>query len=553
MKKGNGVKYFLYARKSTEDKKRQIQSIPDQINKLKQLAKDFDLRIIGEFQESKSAMKPNNRPMFNEMLERIEKREADGVLCWDLSRLSRNPVDSGKLSWLSQQGIIKSIQTATREYLPDDNVILFNVETGGANQYILDLRKNVMRGTISKAEKGWSPNLAPLGYLNKTVENTEEKIIASDPDRFPLIRKMWDLMLTGAYTPPQILEIANKEWGFRTRRTKSQGDKELSRSGIYKIFTNLFYTGAFEYFGKLYAGKHEPLVTMEEYDRVQVLLGRKGRPRPQKHEFAFTGVIRCAECGCLYTAENKKKFIKSTGEVRQYNYYHCTRRRKDYACPQRGAVKEEDLMGQIEQVLEKYTILPEFRDWALAILNQKNDSEIEARSKIHETQCASLLKTQRELDNLTKMRYRDLIDDDQFVKDRDLLQAQINELKDKLRATEARAEQWLELTEQTFNFATYARKAFVTGDLQTRKEILMAIGKNQIISDGKLSIEVYDWLKPIGENYPKLEKEYLKRLEPTENGDSKANNQAKETVRTGWLGDRDLNPDTQLQRLQSYR
>jgi hypothetical protein len=46
-------------------------------------------------------------------------------MCWQLNRLSRNPVDSGALSWMLQQGILKCIQTIDRQYLPDDNVPSF--------------------------------------------------------------------------------------------------------------------------------------------------------------------------------------------------------------------------------------------------------------------------------------------------------------------------------------------------------------------------------------------------------------------------------------------
>ena len=63
--------------------------------------------------------------------------------------------------------------------------------------------------------------------------------ILKDPDYFPLIRKMWNLMLTGNYTPPQILNIVNDKWEYRTRKTKRIGGNPLSRSGIYRIFTNI--------------------------------------------------------------------------------------------------------------------------------------------------------------------------------------------------------------------------------------------------------------------------------------------------------------------------
>src|SRR3989344_4017534 len=206
------IKYFMYARKSSESEDLQVQSIDDQVNRLKQLAADLELNVIKIYTEAKSAKKPHSRPIFDEILKRIERGEAGGIFCWQINRLTRNPIDSGKLSWLLQQGILKSIQTIDRQYLPDDNVLLFNVESGMANQFIIDLRKNSKRGMEGKADRGWLPSRAPVGYLNDKLEHT----IIEDPERFHLIRRMWDLMLTGNYTPAQIREIANKEWGFRT-------------------------------------------------------------------------------------------------------------------------------------------------------------------------------------------------------------------------------------------------------------------------------------------------------------------------------------------------
>src|SRR3989344_1758144 len=174
------IKYFLYARKSSESEDRQVQSLDDQINRLKKIANDLNLDIKKSYTEAKSAKKPNNRPVFDELIQRIENGEADGILCWQINRLSRNPIDSGKLSWLLQRGILKSIQTIDRQYLPDDNVLLFSVEAGSANQYILDLSKNTKRGMLSKLEKGWQTGVAPLGYLN----DKENKIIINDPERF---------------------------------------------------------------------------------------------------------------------------------------------------------------------------------------------------------------------------------------------------------------------------------------------------------------------------------------------------------------------------------
>ena len=134
-----GIKYFLYARKSSENEDRQIQSIDDQINRLKEFANNFNLHIIKIFEESKSAKNPGDRPVFEDMIKRIKNDEAQGILCWKLNRLTRNPVDAGEIQWLLQSSVIKSIKTMERNYLPGDNVILFSVESGMANQFILDL------------------------------------------------------------------------------------------------------------------------------------------------------------------------------------------------------------------------------------------------------------------------------------------------------------------------------------------------------------------------------------------------------------------------------
>jgi DNA invertase Pin-like site-specific DNA recombinase len=439
------IQYFIYARKSSEGDDRQVQSIDDQVNRLTQLARDLNLEVKQIYTEAKSAKKPDNRPIFTEVLRRIENSEADGILCWQINRLSRNPIDSGRLNWLLQQGILKSIQTIDRQYLPDDNVLLFSVESGSANQFILDLRKNVKRGMESKVQKGWMPSLPPLGYLNDRLEKT----IIKDPGRFNIVRKMWDLMLTGAYTPPKILDIATNKWGLRTRtwNKKRPGGKSMSMSGIYKMFRNPFYTGVIRYVNVDYPGKHEPMITMDEFKRVQAILSQEGKSRPKKRVFAFTGVIRCAECGCLYTAEVKRKLLKN-GKIKEYRYYHCTRKTRRVTCSQKKVITEKKLEELIEHEISKYTILPEFLDWALEVLNKKNDTEIETRVKVYEMQHATLVNTQKELDELTKMRYRQLIDDDTFIHQRNELISIITRMKNLLRETENRAEKWLPLTEE---------------------------------------------------------------------------------------------------------
>ena len=288
--------YFIYCRKSSEAEDRQVLSIESQEGALRQIAEKFRVPVQEVLTEAMSAKAPG-RPVFNQMMQRLYKGEAAGIICWKLDRLARNPVDGGSIIWAIKQHHIRVITPAQTYSHDEDNVILMYVEFGMAQKYVDDLSKNVKRGLETKIKKGGYPGVAPMGYLNHVDQMTGEKYLIKDPERFPVIRRMWDMMLTGLYTPPQILYLANQQWGFRTRKTRKTGGNPLARSSIYKILTSPFYYGYFEApknSGQWHKGNHEPMVTQAEYDSVQAFLGRKGNPRPSKRRsFPFTGLIHC--------------------------------------------------------------------------------------------------------------------------------------------------------------------------------------------------------------------------------------------------------------------
>src|SRR3989338_3914900 len=163
---------FLYARKSTDVEDKQVLSIEAQLSELRALAKREGLEIAEEFVEKRSAKMPG-RPVFMDMIARIQRKEAQGVVCWKIDRLARNPVDGGQIQWLLQNGTIAHIQTHDRAYYPADNVMLMSVEFGMANQYIRDLSVNTARGLRAKARRGDFPGTAPAGYRNDPPPHTK--------------------------------------------------------------------------------------------------------------------------------------------------------------------------------------------------------------------------------------------------------------------------------------------------------------------------------------------------------------------------------------------
>ena len=90
----NITRFVLYARKSSEREDRQVQSINDQITYWENKAKEEGIEIIKIYTEEKSAKTPYVRKAFQEMCEQISKGHIDGILCWKLDRISRNPIDT---------------------------------------------------------------------------------------------------------------------------------------------------------------------------------------------------------------------------------------------------------------------------------------------------------------------------------------------------------------------------------------------------------------------------------------------------------------------------
>src|ERR1035438_9372151 len=154
-------KFFIYCRKSTEDDDRQMLSIVAQLSELGAITENEQLSIVHTFTESKSAKEPG-REIFNEMLRRIERGEANAILTWKLDRLARNFDDGGKIIGMLQRGVIQEIRTFEKMYRPSDNVLTIAVEVGMANQYVRDLSVNIQRGDRKKLRQGVFPGKAPL-------------------------------------------------------------------------------------------------------------------------------------------------------------------------------------------------------------------------------------------------------------------------------------------------------------------------------------------------------------------------------------------------------
>jgi len=325
-----------------------VLSIESQTKEMLQLAEKENLEVVEIKRESHSAKETGQREVFNKLLDDIRTGKFNGILTWAPDRLSRNAGDLGSLVDLMDQKLLLEIRTYGQKFggsSPSEKFLLMIL--GSQAKLENDNRAvNVKRGLRTRCEMGLRPGVAPTGYLNeKRMDRKCHAIV--DPERAPVIKKMFEKVAHDKWSGRKLYHWLKFDLNFY-----SKGNKPLSLSNIYKILTNTFYYGVFEYpkdSGNWYTGKHEPLITKELFDGVQEQLKRDQIQRESK-EFAFTKLILCGHCGSGITADEKYKKLKD-GTTARYVYYGCTRSR-DLHC-KGGYIREEELISQLIKVLDK--------------------------------------------------------------------------------------------------------------------------------------------------------------------------------------------------------
>jgi site-specific DNA recombinase len=460
-----------------------VKSIEDQVNILRELTSYQD-EIIEVITESKSAMYPNTRPEFERMVKMVQRGKVEGILCWSMHRLARNPIDAAKISWLLQTEALKAVRTPERTHVPEDNVLLMCVENGFANQFIIDLRKGVRRGIESKLAKGEFPGKAPEGYINDPYSRTIEK----DPERFPLIREAWAKLIAKTHTVADVVKFLNENCGYLTVKRRKLGGQKLSESAAYRLFSNPFYAGAFMHNGTVYSGKHPAMVTPEEFAEVRKWI-RRTRIKPHNHlnEYAYTGLMKCGNCERAITASI------SCGKSKKgrWVYYFCNSRMD--VCNTRY-IRERQVEQAFESYLRRTTVTPSFKSIVMDELDKWLIRDLGTTQAILDSQERTLRLNEQKLEELFEMRLQKLIDDDQFRRKQAVLQQDIVRLRADRSIREESRQSIRSKVSCSMDFRLTAYRDYQTGDVQRRKELVRSLGVEYVMNNGRLRIKMHPFL-----------------------------------------------------------
>ena len=351
----NSFKYILYARKSTDVDDKQVLSIEAQLTELRSFAKTENLEIIDELIEKQTAKIPG-RPIFGEMLRRIERGEANGIISWNPDRLARNSVDGGQVIHLMDCGRILSLKFPTywTDTTPQGKFML-NIAFGQSKYYVDSLSENTKRGLRQKVRMGHFPGVAPVGYLN----DPRTKTIVIDRKKSKSIIGAFELY---AKNESRLEDVATF---LAEHNILSSGEKRVHINRITSILNNPFYYGNFIYAKEMHEGKHEPLIAKKLFDQVHEVLKQRGRPRhkPKYAPQSFCGLLRCGTCNMMITAEIQKGYV----------YYRCTRKSKTIKCAA-PFIREENLNTQLSSLLQTVSLRS---DWAEYMTNRLDTEQAE--------------------------------------------------------------------------------------------------------------------------------------------------------------------------------
>ena len=389
------LRYVVYARKSTDDPKRQMRSIPDQIDECKQFAKRLGIQIVYVVDEEKSAKKPGQRPKFAQLLKDIRAKKYDGIIAWNPDRLARNMKEGGEIIDMVDEEVIKDLKFVTHHFTPDANgKMLLGMAFVLSKQYSDKLSQDVTRGVRKGLAKGLSSGTPKHGYIR-----SEDGIYRPDGNNFNLICAAWKMRAEGQ-SLESIASYMNENGYARTfkENAKNAGKKVLMTDKILSstVFPDPFYYGILVQKEKqvdlrLIDGyDFQPATDEDNYNHVQALTGRRIVTDKKRRVFKpLVGLVKCDYCSRTMYPQTPTSGRKDKTRILSYrcDYPNCPRKNKTLGLTQ--SIRAKVIFDFMYDHLGNFKVTRDEYDRLEARLKALNGSrKQEMKIKLHSMQGA---------------------------------------------------------------------------------------------------------------------------------------------------------------------
>lgn len=299
----------------------------------------------GDYRDEGISGKTTDRPSLSDLIIRCqEDKRIKAIVVTEADRIAR-----GNMAYLFIRETLKKlgvkIVAVTQPMIDDsDEGELIGEIMGAVNGYLSTITKRKsMRALDMKAERGWYPSKAPLGYLNVNIgtEEDPDRIIEVDEVKAVYIRQIPKLYNQGMSYD----EIADK---FASEGLQGNSNGRVSPEEIRKILFSDFYLGEFTWRGVKHTGKHTPLFNWIEVQKARNRSHEKGHVHSTKalrDKFIYKKLsFFCPNCTCRITAESKTKHYKRTHRDAIYTFYHCTKSKGGWKACTQPSINQEDLI-----------------------------------------------------------------------------------------------------------------------------------------------------------------------------------------------------------------
>ncbi len=295
------LRYVLYARKSTADEGSQVRSLGDQIKDCEKLASSSGLNIVATFKESKSAKKPNQRPIFTKILEDIEAKKYDAIICWHPDRLCRNMLEGGQIINMLDEGVLKDIRFHSHQFSNDANgKMLLGMLFVFSKQYSDDLSAKVNRGVQGNLDDGKSAGTPKWGYDRSDITGLYEP-----NEHFDMMQEAWDRRSQGA-TNAAVVEYLLERGYYRltkiTKKNKIQKKILPTEKSLGVAFRDPFYYGILIQSNQItdlrdIVTNFQPMINQDLFNKVQALTYERKRDISPAKQTEFKPLMHMVFCG----------------------------------------------------------------------------------------------------------------------------------------------------------------------------------------------------------------------------------------------------------------